>query len=100
METLEVTNSTLFFDKFCLIPARVQTMPSSIMILVTSKLIVFFIINILVFMAVMASGWEFSSNNKFHHSVSSQILNNMSMERNWRENAHITNSIYKNDLAK
>lgn len=48
----------------------------------------------------MASGWEFSSINKFHHSISSHVLNNMSMERNSRENAHIINSIYCNDSTK
>jgi hypothetical protein len=100
METLQVTNSSLFANKFDQIPLKIRTVPTTVIILVTSKLVVFFIINILTFMTVMASGWEFSANNKFHHTVSSQFVNTMSMERNLRENAQITNSIYCNESDK
>lgn len=95
-----MTNTSLFIEKFEEIPLEVRAAPTAIIIFVTSKLVVFFIINILTFMIVMASGWEFSANNKFHHSVSSQFFTIMSMERNSRENAHIANSIYCNESDK
>lgn len=100
METLEVSNPSLFLRDFNRIPRSVRIIPSRIMILVTSKFVIGFVLSIFAFIAVMLSSWEFLTYNKFHHSISAKELTEMSLERNKNINAHIVNTIYSNYAEK
>lgn len=101
LETLQLQNAT-HVELFYLykIPKEVREAPSTIMFIATSKWFIFIIVNIFTFMTVAASGWEITRHNKFHHGVSSRVLNDISIERNSRENPHIVNTINSHESAK
>jgi hypothetical protein len=93
MDTLEVRNQLLFVRDFHRIPEHVRTVPSKIMILVTSKCVIGFVVNLFIFMVVLISGWEFADVNKFHNTASARDVTEISLKSNLETNVHIIRAI-------
>lgn len=57
MQSLEIRDPELFLHMFQDVAVSARTIPSIIMLAATSKLVVFFVINIAVFVIVLKAGW-------------------------------------------
>lgn len=68
MTSLEVRNPEIVYENFEAISVSVRTVPSTIMIAVTSKLIIIFVFNVFIFVGVIIFGWKVADNSK-HQQV-------------------------------
>jgi hypothetical protein len=64
MQTLEIQNPESFLHHIETIPLHIRTLPSTIMIIVTSKFIWFFILNLFGVVGVSFNGWRMLDSSK------------------------------------
>lgn len=62
METLEVRNPHETYHIFNQIATSVRMVPSILMIVAASKIIIFFVLNVGIFVGVIMSGWQIVTN--------------------------------------